>query len=75
MADSELTGSDFTQSDEPLKLFGAYQATPEWRFGANAILQSGRPLNCLGYYAGNLDEVSIAYRSASFWSAWASESR
>ncbi|WP_159696193.1 TonB-dependent receptor [Massilia sp. 9I] len=50
-----------------LKLFGAYQLTPEWRVGANLILQSGRPLNCLGYYAGNLDEVSIAYESASFW--------
>ncbi len=50
-----------------LKLFGAYQATPEWRFGANAIIQSGRPLNCLGFYAGNLDEVSIFYNAASFW--------
>lgn len=50
-----------------LKLFGAYQATPEWRFGANLIVQSGRPLNCLGYYAGNLDEVSIFYGAGSFW--------
>jgi len=50
-----------------LKLFGAYQVAPEWRLGANAIIQSGRPLNCLGYYAGNLDEVSIGYKSASFW--------
>ncbi|GAB3373506.1 TonB-dependent receptor [Massilia agri] len=50
-----------------LKLFGAYQLTPELRIGANVILQSGRPLNCLGYYAGNLDEVSIEYKSASFW--------
>ena len=50
-----------------LKLFGAYQATPEWRFGANAIIQSGRPVNCIGYYAGNLDEVSILYRAASFY--------
>ncbi|MBQ5947103.1 TonB-dependent receptor [Massilia sp. ST3] len=50
-----------------LKLFGAYQATPEWRVGANLIVQSGRPLNCLGYYAGNLDEVSIFYGAGSFW--------
>ena len=50
-----------------LKLFGAYQVTPEWRFGANAIIQSGRPLNCIGYYNGTLDEVSILYRAASFY--------
>lgn len=50
-----------------LKLFGAYQVHPELRLGANLLLQSGRPLNCLGYYAGNLDEVSIEYQSASFY--------
>ncbi|MEW6763895.1 MAG: TonB-dependent receptor [Pseudomonadota bacterium] len=50
-----------------LKLFGAYQVTPELRIGANALMQSGRPVNCLGYYAGNLDTVSIGYESASFW--------
>ncbi len=49
------------------KLFGAYQVAPEWRLGANLIVQSGRPLNCLGYYAGNLDEVSIFYGAASFY--------
>ncbi len=50
-----------------LKLFGAYQVHPEWRVGANFIVQSGRPLNCLGYYAGTLDEVSILYGAASFY--------
>jgi hypothetical protein len=49
------------------KIFGAYQVTPELRLGANAIIQSGRPLNCLGYYAGSLDEVSIFYGSSSFY--------
>ena len=49
------------------KAFGAYQLTPELRVGANLLLQSGRPVNCLGYYAGNLDDVSIGYESASFW--------
>ncbi|MDB5748966.1 MAG: TonB-dependent receptor [Massilia sp.] len=49
------------------KIFGAYQVLPELRLGANAIIQSGRPLNCLGYYSGNLDTVSILYGSSSFY--------
>ncbi len=31
-----------------IKLFGAYQFTPEVQVGANALIQSGRPLNKLG---------------------------
>lgn len=50
-----------------LKLFGAYQVMPEWRVGANLLLQSGRPVNCLGYYTGDLDHVSVAYGAASFY--------
>jgi len=50
-----------------VKLFGAYQVHPEVRIGANVLVQSGRPLNCLGYYTGNLDEVSILYGAASFY--------
>ncbi|HYD78752.1 MAG TPA: TonB-dependent receptor [Paucimonas sp.] len=49
------------------KLFGSYQVADEWRFGANLMVQSGRPKNCLGYYAGNLDTVSIQYGAVSFW--------
>lgn len=49
------------------KLFGAYQVLPEWRFGANLLVQSGRPVNCLGYYNGKLDTVSIGYGAASFY--------
>ncbi|TFW30288.1 TonB-dependent receptor [Massilia arenosa] len=49
------------------KVFGAYQVAPEWRVGANVLIQSGRPRNCLGYYAGDLDGVSIGYQSASFY--------
>jgi hypothetical protein len=49
------------------KIFGAYQVLPELRLGANAIIQSGRPLNCLGYYSGNLDTVSVLYGSSSFY--------
>jgi hypothetical protein len=50
-----------------LKLFGAYQLHPEWRIGANVLMQSGRPLNCLGYYTGNLDTISSEYGAASFY--------
>ncbi|MEF9977539.1 MAG: Oar protein, partial [Thermomonas sp.] len=31
-----------------LKLFGNYEFTDEWSMGFNALIQSGRPLNCLG---------------------------
>jgi hypothetical protein len=30
------------------KIFGNYQVTDEWSVGANLIVQSGRPKNCLG---------------------------
>ncbi|PZP63377.1 MAG: hypothetical protein DI597_04970 [Pseudoxanthomonas spadix] len=31
-----------------VKIFGNYQFTDEWSVGANLIVQSGRPKNCLG---------------------------
>jgi hypothetical protein len=31
-----------------LKLFGNYEITDEWSVGANILVQSGRPVNCLG---------------------------
>jgi hypothetical protein len=31
-----------------LKLFGNYEITEEWSVGANLLVQSGRPMNCLG---------------------------
>jgi hypothetical protein len=31
-----------------LKVFGNYEITDEWSVGANLLVQSGRPLNCLG---------------------------
>lgn len=50
-----------------VKVWGSYQVAPEWRVGANAIVQSGRPKNCIGYYNGDLDTVSIGYGAASFY--------
>ncbi len=31
-----------------LKVFGNYEITEEWSVGANMLVQSGRPINCLG---------------------------
>ncbi|HEY8587307.1 MAG TPA: TonB-dependent receptor [Rhodanobacter sp.] len=33
-----------------IKLFGYYQMTPEWRFGASGIVSSGRPTSCFSFY-------------------------
>jgi len=50
-----------------LKAAGSYAVTDEWRLGANAIAQSGRPKNCFGVYAGTTDTVSSLYGDASFY--------
>lgn len=31
-----------------LKIFGNYEFSDEWSLGANVLVQSGRPLNCIG---------------------------
>ena len=49
------------------KFWGSYAVTDEWRVGANYVIQSGRPRNCFGVYAGQLDGVSQFYGDASFW--------
>ncbi|HET8552838.1 MAG TPA: TonB-dependent receptor [Gammaproteobacteria bacterium] len=33
-----------------LKVFGAYNFTPEWRVGFNVLIHSGMPISCLGTY-------------------------
>ncbi|MBK6727539.1 MAG: hypothetical protein IPG63_09810 [Xanthomonadales bacterium] len=38
-----------------VKVFGSYQVNDEWRLGANVLIQSGRPLNCLGAVPQNED--------------------
>ncbi|HET7369797.1 MAG TPA: carboxypeptidase regulatory-like domain-containing protein [Gammaproteobacteria bacterium] len=35
------------------KTYVAYQFAPEWRFGVNTYIQSGRPISCYGYYPDN----------------------
>lgn len=50
-----------------VKMFGSYAVNDEWRLGGSFIARSGRPKNCFGYYAGDLDTVSIYYGSSSFY--------
>jgi TonB dependent receptor/TonB-dependent Receptor Plug Domain len=41
-----------------LKLFGSYQLAPEWRFSGNLLVQSGRPVNCLGFTPANARDAT-----------------
>lgn len=36
--------------EHQIKAFGFYELTPEWRLGATAIIQSGRPISCTSFY-------------------------
>lgn len=38
-----------------LKLFGNYDISDQWAVGANLLIQSGRPRNCLGVFDRNPD--------------------
>lgn len=46
-----------------IKAFGFMDITPEWQVGANLLLASGRPVSCLGWYAGasTLDNGNLDY--------------
>ncbi len=35
-----------------LKLFGNWDITDQWSLGANVLVQSGRPISCIGVYQG-----------------------
>ncbi|HET6725096.1 MAG TPA: TonB-dependent receptor [Gammaproteobacteria bacterium] len=52
-----------------VKIFGAYQLAPEWRFGFNFHYRSGLPLSCRGYYAGPIapNSIAVAYGSVSHY--------
>jgi len=41
-----------------LKLYGAYQVTPEWMVSANLLVQSGTPKSCLGRYGPDESDPS-----------------
>ena len=35
-----------------LKMFGSYDITDQWSIGANVLVQSGRPISCIGVLGG-----------------------
>ena len=35
------------------KVFGNYEINDEWSVGANLLVQSGRPINCIGFLGGS----------------------
>ena len=50
-----------------IKFQGAYALTDEYRIGGTFAVQSGRPRNCFGYYAGPIDDNSLSSGAASFY--------
>ncbi len=44
------------------KAYGFYQMTPEWLFGSNLAIASGRPKNCIGF-----DPVDAIHYGASYF--------
>lgn len=51
-----------------IKAFGFVQLNPEWQFGGNILLASGRPKNCVGYYAGTSPtQGDVDYGSSYFY--------
>ena len=49
-----------------IKAFGYVQVTPEWLFGANLFVASGRPKNCLGINPDR-DDIAAGYGSSFFY--------
>ncbi len=50
-----------------IKANGAFAISEEWRVALNAIIQSGRPKNCFGNYAGPISDDSPLYGASSFY--------
>jgi len=46
-----------------LKAFGSYQIAPEWLLSANALVSSGSPQSCLGYYGSEQTNPGLGYGS------------
>ncbi len=45
------------------KLFGNYQFNDEWSMGGNVLLQSGRPINCIGIFGDDPVHYGASYFS------------
>ncbi|MBL0028874.1 MAG: TonB-dependent receptor [Rhodanobacteraceae bacterium] len=50
-----------------LKLFGAYKLNDAWELSSSINVQSGRPRNCFGIYAGTEDPEAVTYGPSSFY--------
>ncbi|MFK2902520.1 TonB-dependent receptor [Dyella ginsengisoli] len=46
-----------------IRFRGAYQFTPEWLVSATALIQSGTPKECLGYFGPNADGDPTGYNN------------
>ena len=46
---------------------GAYKVTEEWEVSSSINVQSGRPRNCFGIYAGTEDPEAADYGPSSFY--------
>jgi hypothetical protein len=44
-----------------IKAYGWYQMNPDWLFGANVAINSGRPKNCIGVLPGDPIQYGEAY--------------
>ena len=44
-----------------LKIYGAYKLNDQWEFGADLLVQSGRPRNCFQVYNGTNDPEGSSY--------------
>jgi hypothetical protein len=54
-----------------IKAFGLYQLTPEIDLGANILLASGRPKNCIGNYGGTAPEYGLdAFSNVDYGSSY-----
>jgi hypothetical protein len=50
-----------------IKAYGSILVTPEWQFGANVLLASGRPRTCLGNYPSGNDEFDTYVSYGSYY--------
>jgi hypothetical protein len=49
-----------------LKMYGYWQATPEWQLSGNVVVQSGQPKQCLGAYGPDFTDP-VQYGNAYHW--------
>ncbi|PWK92528.1 TonB-dependent receptor [Fulvimonas soli] len=47
-------GPEANDRTHQVRAYGYYQMTPEWLFGFDLAVQSGRPKNCFGTYPGSI---------------------